>query len=272
MSNLGNVNTLAASFNESHPRKDGHYHLGNRGLSSWRVQKPHKFTKAPVKGGVIVTAEQLIRDRVEVMDRILKEGGIDFQKESSNTVQGTILKYAQDIIQEIATDGHEWHTIGNTSTMIMVDKRGHAHVVNAPQERFRDPNFIDYSALGPNTDGGALINTRSIEGEETGVISGKIFRNINKSGGGNKTLDKLMKHPFIVAMIPDERLRNDYLFSLGVLDKLQPSDNGTQSLWIPHDLPPWMMRWIALGVKANAFYPPNLKTTGFDVLMRGTSK
>lgn len=272
MDRFGDIHTIARSFNDSYPREDGHYTLWNWWLSSWRVQEPSRFVEAPTEGGIIITAEQLIRDRVEAMHGILERWWIDFRKVTHQKVQETVRSHAKVIIEGIATEWHEWHTIGNTSTMIMVDDKGHAHVVNAPQERFRDPNFIDYSALWSNTDGWALISTKQIEGEVTGVISWEIFRDINKSGGGNKTIDKLMKHPFVVAMIPDEKLRNDYLYSLSILDILQPSDNWTQSLWVPHDLPPWMMRWIALWFKANAFYPPNLKTTWFDVLMKSSKQ
>lgn len=101
-----------------------------------------------------------------------------------------------------------------------------------------------------------------------GVVEKRIYQNEETSGGGNRSLKELMNHPVVKALFPDEKLRSEYLISLGIIDMLQPFENGSQSIWVAHGMKPDFMRWHAAGFKADAFYPPNLTTLYFNLLMR----
>lgn len=249
------------------PTQEGLFDLWN-GISTWKVKKAFRLHEAPVEGGDIVTVLDLVKMRVASLTKVLENWGINLNKESSRTLVQTVQSYSKEILGGLDTEGAVWKVIGNTRTMIVVDDRGHAHVVDASQEDFRDPEFVDYTTLWEKTDGGVRLKESEIRWDITGTISGEIFRDISKSGGWNRSLDELIEHPLVKAMIPDKTLRAEYLTALGVMDMLQISDRWSQSIWVPHELPEWFMRWIALGIKANAFYPPNLKTIYFNLLMR----
>lgn len=82
------------------------------------------------------------------------------------------------------------------------------------------------------------------------------------SPGGGMCLSKLEQHKIFRAIIPNTRLRREYLTCLRILDHFSISDRGKHSLWRPGEIKSGYLRWIALGLKWEAIYPPNATTTG----------
>lgn len=42
--------------------------------------------------------------------------------------------------------------------MTLIDTHGNAQIIDVSQENFRDPNFIDFSTVSPESEGGAKLN------------------------------------------------------------------------------------------------------------------
>lgn len=244
--------------------------LGNN-MVEFRVEKPQDLQQAPSDFDVL-SIQELASMRVDTLRKILEEWSIDLSHENTGTLMQTVRSHAWDILTKLnQQDAPEWIKRWNTRTITWIDKDGNAQIVDVSQEDFRDPNFIDFSTVSPDSEGGARLNSGKIPGDIVGTIPRKIYQDKKVSWGWNRALSELMKHPVIKALLPDEKLREEYLVSLGVIDMLQPFENWSQSLWVQHGLKPWFMRYHALWFKADAFYPPNFLTLYANLLLRKKS-
>lgn len=249
------------------PTKTGLIHLGEE-MASWRVKRPQELHKAPEEFSIL-SMQELAKLRVEKLKIILEKWSIDLESESAGSLMTAVRNNAREIVSHLTRENApEWTSRWNTRTMTLIDMNGNAQIIDATEEKFRDSHLVDYSTVSKESDGGAKIRENEDIGEVVGVIEKKVYQNEEITGGGNRSLDELMNHPVVQALFPDEILRAEYLASLGVVDMLQPFESGSQSIWVPHSMQPWFMRWHAAGFKADAFYPPNLTTLYFNLLMR----
>lgn len=249
------------------PKVTGETDFGN-GMMGFRVEKPQDLSKAPV-GYDVLSVQELASLRVEKLRQILQDWAIDLAQESTGNLVQAVRSNAGDILSRLNQNtAPEWIKRWNTRTITWIDENGDAQIVDVSQENFRDPDFIDFSTLSSDSEGGAQLSQPWIPWNIVGTIPKWIYQDKTKSWGWNRALSELMIHPVITALLPDTKLREEYLISLWIVDMLQPFENWSQSLWVQHWLKPWFMRYHALWLKADAFYPPNFLTLYANLLLR----
>ena len=77
-------------------------------------------------------------------------------------------------------------------------------------------------------------------------------------------------NPIFRAIIPDSRLRKKYTTCLEILDNFSFAERGLHSLWRPWEMESGFLRYVSLGWKWEAVYPPNATTTSHKIICRTT--
>ncbi len=77
---------------------------------------------------------------------------------------------------------------------------------------------------------------------------------------------ELYDHPIVRALIPDDTLRREYMTCLEIFDHFSFYNKGKHALWKPGEMKKLFIRWMSLGFKGEAIYPPNLMTWLHDLV------
>lgn len=239
-------------------------------LTAWKVWDPVDLHDVPKNAGRILTFNEIVEKRVKWFRKILQNGDgtwtpINLSGLTRENLQDRIEELAPVILRGLHTIAPIWTYICNSRSYLAVDENGDAHFMDMPERNFREPDCFDFSVLhwGQDTDWGARLKDGRLIGELVGTVKKDVLADLNKSGGGNKGLLNLRNHPLVDAMFPNKELKSEYIRIAYVLGILHPIDMWSQSIWVPHSMPPGHARWNWAGQKSNLFYHQNFKTKGW---------
>ncbi len=103
--------------------------------------------------------------------------------------------------------------------------------------------------------------------QETPSESRLPFNEYMQAKGGNFSGEEWASHPIFKTACSDEKLMEDYVFALQVLDLFSFYNPGKHSGWRPGEMKKEYGRPVSLGFKGEAFYPPNNSTLDHAALV-----
>lgn len=232
------------------------------GLYSLNCEKASNCHDVP-SGFRVLTLRELVSRRIQDTQDMLDTAKIVLRDSKINTLKERIRKKSYDILSLIPPS---WSGRFKTSTVMYRNtSSGSMEYIDIPN-RFQNHRF-DYHDI---SDGGARVILPFSEMPYS-ILSWEEYL---KHKWGNRALRELDRHNVFCAMIPDKRMRREYLSCLGIFDLLL-NPIWKQSIWIPGQIMPGYARlfdlwWWVKNIDTSV-YPPNATTLDHRVIMQKTN-
>ncbi|MDO8554896.1 MAG: hypothetical protein Q7S22_08860 [Candidatus Micrarchaeota archaeon] len=179
-----------------------------------------------------------------------------------------------DIVKKIRDDPETygiWSVRITTMSLMIraIDKEGKDIVFFHDGNPFANKDEIRSSFEHELSDGGIKLSDSMVDRAIRAMRDESCLTHEDylKAKGGNFTSTEFAQHPVFKAACPDETLRTRYSRILDKLDSFGFYNLGMHSLWRPGEMKIGYGRFISLGFKGEAFYPPNSSTVDHAVLV-----
>jgi hypothetical protein len=232
------------------------------GLYSWNCTKSSECHRIP-HGFQVFTLRQLVSRRVDDTQNMLCSSQITLRDSKAHTLFDRIRKNSKRLMNFIPSS---WSGRFKTTTVMYRNElSGAMEYIDIP-DRFRSP-WLDYNDV---SDGWARVRVPFPETPYS-ILSWEEYL-MHK--WGNRTLNELDQHNVFCAMIPDIKIRREYLSCLGIFDLLL-NPVWKQSIWIPGQIMPGYARvfdlwWWVKNIDTSV-YPPNATTLDHRVIVEKTN-
>jgi len=197
-----------------------------------------------------------------------------------NNIEGILVNRNELVLNQIAASIQKeferipenyniWKT-RLTSSTCMVRVEGSVYFYDGNPFDTREEYISAFS--GEQSDGGIPYNEKAIqriqESPEASLIS---YEQYLAAQGGNFNGESWYNHPIFSAACPDNQLFAEYVLAMQILNLNDLFNQGFHCGWRPGEMRPGFGRPIALGYKADAFYPPNNDTVDHAALVLATT-
>lgn len=131
---------------------------------------------------------------------------------------------------------------------------------------FSSQNELLNAMQGTLSDGGIKYSDTALLKILNHAYSQMPYSAYLRAKGGNFSSEEFYYHPIFSETCPDAELRKKYITALQVLSIFDFYSPNMHSIWRPGEMKSGYGRPIALGFKADAFYPPNNSTVDHAAL------
>ena len=230
------------------------------------------YEQFDAKNEYIPNAPEIITLRNRAIELLLNEDpalkNVTDTLARNTAIRDTVFRNRHDIS---AVLNPIWKMRLTTSTHMVrtSDEKGEDTVFFHQGNPFDSAASIRLGMKGELSDGGFHYDRQALDAIRSGtpVDSRLPYSEYLAARGGNFSGTDLMNHPVFSKAVGNKNLIKDYVWGLQLLNLNDFYNAGLHSVWRPGEMKPDFGRPVALGLKGEAFYPPNNSTVGHSALV-----
>ncbi|MBI2655037.1 hypothetical protein HYX06_01285 [Candidatus Woesearchaeota archaeon] len=189
------------------------------------------------------------------------------------TIDNALVKAARDdllnVIDENPLIFNVWKVRLTTSTSMVRarDPSGDEYIFFCDDNPFEDNSRLAGALQGRMSDGGIEFDSSALAKLIRESYARVLYKDYINVRGGNFNGQEWLRHPVFRAAFDNPLLFANYILAMQVLNLADFYNQGLHSGWLPREMQGGFGRFIALGYKGEAFYPPNNSTLGHSGLV-----